>query len=172
MNVTKPTAEDMARDLAGDLAFHTKATPGLWIAFTSPGGALEGEVHAHQGSDLDGRLTHVLSTPEGDERDDDIRFAAEAHEGWPVAIRRALWAEAELAKWHADHESLAAYFMQCVRDDAGELDMQATMKRQEESWCLKMLEAQAEAEKLREMYARACDRIAGQSELLGRRAEK
>jgi hypothetical protein len=113
----------MARDLAGDLAFHDKATPGLWIAFTSPGGVYEGEVHAHQGSEMDGRLTHVLSTPEGDERDDDIRFAAEAHEGWPAAIRRALWAEAEV-------------------------------------------------ERLREMHARACDRIAEQSELLSRRAER
>ena len=106
MTATKPTAEDMARDLAGDLELHAKATPGLWIAFTSPGGVYEGDVHAHQGSEMDGRLTHVLSTPEGDERDDDIRFAAEAHEGWPAAIRRAIWAEAEVGQLKTENEQL------------------------------------------------------------------
>lgn len=34
------------------------------------------------------------------------------------------------------------------------------------------LAAEAEVERLREAYSRACDRIAAQSELLSRRAEK
>lgn len=38
--------------------------------------------------------------------------------------------------------------------------------------CRRALWAEAEVERLREMHAAACDRIAGQSELLGRRAEK
>lgn len=99
--VMKPTAEDMAVDLAAAMHLWELSTRGHWIAFDSPGGVYEGQVHAIVGEAMDGGLSHIVSTPEGDERDDDIRFIANAHEAAPAAYRRALWAEAEVEKLKA-----------------------------------------------------------------------
>lgn len=90
----QPTEEQMARDLEADLALCEGATYGPWVAFTDDG-PYAGEVHSIAGA---GATTPVLVTPEMDDRPDDIRFAAEAREGWPAAILRALAAERLLAR--------------------------------------------------------------------------
>lgn len=92
-DVTKPTAEDMAVDLAAAIRLWELSTRGHWLAFDGPDGVYAGQIHAIEGDAMGGRLTHILSTPEGDERDDDIRFVANAHEAAPAAYSRALWAE-------------------------------------------------------------------------------
>ena len=73
-NITTP-----ARDLEADLAICEAATPGPW---TFDRISIKREEYA--------LLLSYLSTQ------DDLRFVAEAREGWPYAIRRALAAEAEI----------------------------------------------------------------------------
>ena len=68
-----------SRDLEADLAICEAATPGPW---TFDRISIKREEYA--------LLLSYLSTQ------DDLRFVAEAREGWPYAIRRALEAEAEV----------------------------------------------------------------------------
>lgn len=108
-DVTKPTANDMVRDLDFDSNLLIGAA----------------EMHA------------TLSQ----EARKQMPFSERALQGWPVAIRRALWAEAEV-------------------------------ERLRTTYVRRALGAEAEVERLRAMYEAACARIADQSELLSRRAEK
>jgi hypothetical protein len=90
--MNEPTADDLSRDLAADMATCDAATGGPWIDMgdTEP---YAGQVIATPGGKS---LTVVFDSPEMDDRPDDRRFAVEAREGWPAAIRRALAAEAIL----------------------------------------------------------------------------
>lgn len=72
------------RDLRADLELCEKATPGPWV-FVDSSGAIY-------------RTTTVV--------EEDIEFIAEAHEGWPHAIRRAIAAEARVAELEAEVERL------------------------------------------------------------------
>ena len=88
-----------------------------------------------------------------------------AQVGWGVAIRRALAAEAEVERLNAEAEEIVP----AVRDDM-RAARESYLKRIDELkderrrlWC--------EVERLKAMHAAACDRIAGQSELLSKRAE-
>ena len=80
------------RDLAADLAICEAATAGPWRRLTKYEQAVVGEgmmdVITARGDDM----AHVDIEP------DDERFIIEAREGWPEAIRRALAAEAEVAR--------------------------------------------------------------------------
>ncbi len=84
------------RDLAKDLELCEKATPPPWEAKKTEyidGGwilinrrVLGPAFYSNAPSD----------TPQGAQADADLDFAAEAREGWPEAIRRAMEAEARL----------------------------------------------------------------------------
>ena len=76
-NITTP-----ARDLEVDLAICEAATPGPWMDHKEHD--LWREVRANHSM-----IADCLT-------DSDARFIAEAREGWPYAIRRALGAEAEV----------------------------------------------------------------------------
>jgi len=69
-----------ARDLEADLAICEAATPGPWI--------IEGSNVICRG------YTLMIVAYAGSQND--ISFIAEAREGWPYAIRRAMAAEAEI----------------------------------------------------------------------------
>lgn len=75
----------MTRDLEADLAVCEAATPGPYNIRPCGCGHPACDQVFISITKADGRLT-----PE------DARFIAEAHEGWPYAIRRALEAEAEI----------------------------------------------------------------------------
>ena len=93
--MTATTLKAQARDLEADLAICEAATPGPWISnrdakderfkdeliwgFNGPGFGAIAEVFQNYPE-------HVQNE----------RFIAEAREGWPYAIRRALGAEAEV----------------------------------------------------------------------------
>jgi hypothetical protein len=72
---------DKLRNLQADLAICEAATPGPWKVDKSL-------------IEIDGYTLFIsyCATPR------DLRFAAEAREGWPHAIRRALTAEARVAE--------------------------------------------------------------------------
>jgi hypothetical protein len=114
-----PTPEDLARDLAADLALCEGASPGPWFAydsrlhphsFTAGGvflaGSPEGTLGAWQivggcpsdpregGEVLGGTWGEGTSGPSLE----DMAFVVTARQGWPAAIRRALAAEAEVVR--------------------------------------------------------------------------
>ena len=78
---------EKARDLEADLAICEAATPGPWKVDKSL-------------IEIDGYTLFIsyCATPR------DLRFAAEAREGWPYAIRRAMAAEARVAELEAELE--------------------------------------------------------------------
>jgi len=82
-------SKNQARDLEADLAICEAATPGPW---TFDRVSVKREEYA--------LLLSYLSTR------DDLRFVAEAREGWPYAIRRALAAEREIDRLRAENAML------------------------------------------------------------------
>lgn len=90
----KPT--DRSRDLASDLRLCEAATFGPWEA--NPITALEwGVWHIELHLCIASRRSVSKNDTVGLRKADAV-FIAEARQGWPAAIRRALAAEAELAK--------------------------------------------------------------------------
>lgn len=89
------------RDLAADLALCEAATPGPWFV----GGGPANEIRQPNGS----RRRRITTPPDADGIKD-ASFIAQAREGWPHVIRRAIEAEAEVAKLRAElkAESLRA----------------------------------------------------------------
>ena len=88
-----------ARDLEADLAICEAATPGPW---TFDRVSVKREEYAI--------LLSYLSTR------DDLRFVAEAREGWPYAIRRAMEAEKEIDRLRNEISILQEQLAQkCVR---------------------------------------------------------
>ncbi len=78
------------RDLEKDLAICGAATPGPWITDENPRCQLVwGPNNSGHGA-----IAEVRKYQE--KWSDNLRFIAEAREGWPYAIRRALEAEAEI----------------------------------------------------------------------------
>lgn len=98
---TRPTDDDMARDLSADLAACNAATGGPWeVSRSSPADwsvyhvEVEINIAARR---IVGPNRDLVGLPERD-----ARFIAAAREGWPAALRRALAAEAllrEVAAW-------------------------------------------------------------------------
>ena len=76
---------EKARDLEADLAICEAATPGPWEIWRCGCGHPACNQYFINVTRSDGRLD-----PQ------DAKFIAEAREGWPYAIRRALEAEAEV----------------------------------------------------------------------------
>jgi hypothetical protein len=90
------TSKNQARDLEADLAICEAATPGPYtIEPCRCGHSACKFVFICKITYSDGRLL-----PE------DARFIAEAREGWPYAIRRALEAEAEIDRLRAENAML------------------------------------------------------------------
>jgi hypothetical protein len=124
-----PTAEDLVRDLAADLALCEAATRGPWDLldsrkerwhFTAPNGhgppegtvqwqILGGQPKGSGSRDygyavMGGRHGPGVIKPEHA----DLLLAALSREGWPVAIRRAIAAEARVKELEAEVERLRA----------------------------------------------------------------
>lgn len=72
-----------ARDLEADLAICEAATPEKWV--TRPCGCGDCDLHFLNVAHSEGRL-----------EPQDARFIANAREGWPYAIRRAMEAEEQV----------------------------------------------------------------------------
>ncbi|WP_178023068.1 hypothetical protein [uncultured Paenibacillus sp.] len=85
------------RDLAADLALCEAATPGPWFV----GGGPANEIRQPNGS----RRRRITTPPDADGIKD-ASFIAEAREGWPHAIRRAISAEDALKTAEAEVEFL------------------------------------------------------------------
>lgn len=83
-----PTDLDRARDLSKDLELCERAAAPPWLA------------NEQDVEDADGMpvLTYETVLPKGSEN---AQMIAESREGWPAALRRALWAEAFIAR-HLD----------------------------------------------------------------------
>lgn len=82
-------AEECARDLEADLAICEAATPGPYRTWRCECGSPVCDQVFISVTNSDGRLN-----PE------DARFYAEARDGWPYAIRRAMKAEEEIDRLH------------------------------------------------------------------------
>ena len=93
------------RDLLRDLELCKKATPGPWIALPETCGPDGMEVYQEESM---GCICLVGDPcPRGENRPtENMHFIAEAREGWPHAIERALEAEAEVEKLRAEVERL------------------------------------------------------------------
>ena len=87
---------DKLRNLQADLAICEAATPGPWKVDKSL-------------IEIDGYTLFIsyCATPR------DLRFAVEAREGWPHAIRRALAAEAEIDRLRNEIQILQEQLEQC-----------------------------------------------------------
>lgn len=83
------------RNLHADLALCEAATPGPWRMHNA------GLDRGHTYASFDG----VLGLIAEDSRIEDAEFIAQAREGWPEAIRRAIEAEAEVERLSAFIES-------------------------------------------------------------------
>jgi len=96
------TSKNQARDLEVDLAICEAAPPGPWIANTDP------RFHDNLvwGPKGPGFETVAEATPYLKEKREIAKFIAEAREGWPYAIRRALEAEAEVDRLRAENAML------------------------------------------------------------------
>lgn len=85
------------RNLAADLALCEAATPGPWSEHTNRhpeiGGQPWGWLNAKGGAQIG-----TWSGSRNRNYDADNRFIVAAREGWPYAIRRAIEAEAEVAR--------------------------------------------------------------------------
>lgn len=80
--------KDKVRDLDADLAICEAAEPGPW--------RVEGkEVHSMY-EDKDGFVMQICKAVPCEMMPLNLRFIAEAREGWPQAIARAMYAEAQL----------------------------------------------------------------------------
>ncbi|MFW5434287.1 hypothetical protein [Paenibacillus apiarius] len=82
------TAET-TRALHADLAICDVATPGPWLV---------DEGVANQIRQPNGSKRRRITTPPDADGISDAKFIAEAREGWPEAIRRAILAEAEVKR--------------------------------------------------------------------------
>ena len=87
-------SKNQARDLEADLAICEAATPGPWLIDEANKGVMS--IGDQEGFEI---TTDIL-------RDEDAVFIAEAREGWPYAIRRALEAEAEVDRLRAENAML------------------------------------------------------------------
>lgn len=95
------------RDMLRDLELCKKATPGPWIALPETCGPDGMEVYQEESM---GCICIVGDPrPRGENRPtENMHFIAEAREGWPHAIERALKAEAEVEKLQTELETLRA----------------------------------------------------------------
>ena len=93
---------EKARDLEADLAICEAATPGPYRIKPCECGC--------------GRVLLSITLTDGRFLPEDARFIAEAREGWPYAIRRALAAEAEVDRLRNELSILQEQLTQkCVR---------------------------------------------------------
>jgi hypothetical protein len=88
----KPTKEDMARDLAADLKTCEAARPGPWTHEYFA--AHDQHDVAHGPPDDASERFSILE----ELTSEDAELIAEARQGWPAAIRRAMAAEAEVQR--------------------------------------------------------------------------
>jgi len=105
-------SKNQARDLEADLAICEAAPPGPWIANTDP------RFHDNLvwGPKGPGWGTVAEATRYLKEKREIAKFIAEAREGWPYAIRRALEAEAEVDRLRNELNILQEQLAQkCVR---------------------------------------------------------
>lgn len=84
----KPTVQDKNRDLGSDLTVCDAATDGPWV-YMGDDKIFDGEVRT---------CDKFILIADKSDRPDDMFFIAEAREGWPAAIRRAMEAEAEVKR--------------------------------------------------------------------------
>jgi hypothetical protein len=98
----------MSRDLEKDLAICGSATPGPWeYQLDDP--------HVVQGKYWFVRSRSVRKFVAECCDEDIARFIAEAREGWPYAIRRALEAEAEVDRLRNELNILQEQLEQCFQ---------------------------------------------------------
>lgn len=99
---------EKARDLEADLAICEAATPGPW--------AVCGRYVVRDKYELGNYRQAVFKAEHIPKIEADMRFAVEAREGWPYAIRRALAAEAEIDRLRNEIQILQEQLAQkCVR---------------------------------------------------------
>jgi hypothetical protein len=122
--MNEPTPEDLSRDLAAELALCGEATPGPWV-YPVPGAtsaeAIGAALPAAPGHPRR-RGTRVVATSRlafksSRQCEADAVFIAAAREGWPAALRRALAAEAEVARLRATLAEIAD--LPPAREDEG-----------------------------------------------------
>lgn len=95
------------RDLEADLAICEVATPGPWIT--------SGDCIARSKTDSEGWHDVIVSPRTPRPGRADMCFLAEAREGWPYAIRRALEAEAEIDRLRNELNILQEqYYGRCM----------------------------------------------------------
>lgn len=158
MTSGEPTAEDRRRDLAADLATCDAATGGDWFAWVreevpaSMGGQPYGNVQGPRRVCVD---RAELFAPA------DAVFMAAARYGWPAAIRRLMWAEAIL---DAPRVALFADGREPTTNERHLLNLLEWRAKE-------AAEAKAEVARLQGIIDGLAARVAGQSELLSRRAE-
>jgi hypothetical protein len=94
-----------SRDLEADLAICEAATPGPW--------AVCGRYVVRDKYELGNYRQAVFKAEHIPKIEADMRFAVEAREGWPYAIRRALAAEAEIDRLRNEIQILQEQLEQC-----------------------------------------------------------
>ena len=116
----KPTAEDLARDLAGDLKICDAASEGPWVIERFCAADHDGEdamtgVMCYAEEDGTGGVTVAEinrwsygDDPPTKESEANARMIARSRAGWPAAIRRALAAEALLRRLVAAKDDFRA----------------------------------------------------------------
>ncbi len=159
--MNEATADDLSRDLAADLATCDAATGGPWIypvplckTIESVGALRKGIYRAVAKS--------LLSYKSSDQCEADARMIAASREGWPVAIRRALAAEAII---NAPVVALFADGREPTTNERHLLNLLSWRERE-------AAEAATEVKRLQAIIEGLSDRVAVQSELLSARAEK
>lgn len=92
------SGETKVRDLRADLAICEAATPGPW--------AVCGRYVVRDKYELGNYRQAVFKAEHIPKIEADMRFAVEAREGWPYAIRRALELEEEVRRLRTENAQL------------------------------------------------------------------
>lgn len=103
----KPSEDDLRRDLAADLLAFGRAAPGPWSH--SPQKGIPGHCYVAQVWDRDGETLAAIEPTDQEEGASAVAaFVAAARDGWPAAVRRALFAEARVKELETENEDLLA----------------------------------------------------------------